>query len=89
MQNIYKNVLCFTCNHSLTERDLPRERLRDVSLFANAAGIAKLPDNLGACKNLSNLEASVNPLGKYVCLASYMLSLILCLRIGSFFCSTP
>jgi len=30
----------------------------------NAVGIVKLPDNIGACKNLSHLEASVNPLGK-------------------------
>jgi len=40
----------------------------------NDAGIAKLPDNIGACKNLSNLEASVNPLGKYVCFTSCTLS---------------
>jgi len=48
-------------------------------MFAvNAAGIVKLPDNIGACKNLSNLEASVNPLGKYVCFKSYTLSAVLC-----------
>ena len=44
-------------------------------MFAlNAAGIVKLPDNIGACKNLSNLEASVNPLGKYVYFELYIVT---------------
>jgi len=41
----------------------------------NAAGIVKLPDDIGACKNLSILEASVNPLGKYVYFISYAYTL--------------
>ena len=53
-----------------------------INMCSNdAAGIVKLPDDIGACKNLITLEASVNPLAKYVCFTSFAL-LILCSKIA-------
>ena len=56
-------------------------------MFAlNILGIVQLPDDIGACKHLSNLEASVNPIGKYVC-CIFIISTSVCIVTPLYFFS--